>query len=70
MLVEEPDNINCYAVVVNELVDNVIMWDGVSEYETEVLLVEITGVIPEPGIGWSYIDGEFVDNRLKTPIVE
>lgn len=66
-----------YAVVANGRVVNVIVWDGVSAYEPGDGLTlaaipfvdetdEKTG---EPvrrytgGIGWDYVDGEFVDNR-------
>lgn len=62
-----------YAVVDGtSLVVNVIVWDGVSEYEPGEGLT----LVPLPftehedgtrrytgGIGWDYVDGEFVDNR-------
>lgn len=38
-----------YAVVVGNVITNVIIWDGVSEYEFEDSLVEVP---EEVGIGW------------------
>jgi hypothetical protein len=50
------------AHIVDGTVVNVSVWDGVTPYEPAEELVEI----PEgttAGIGWDYVDGEFVDNR-------
>jgi hypothetical protein len=66
MIVEkivEPDNLKYYAIVVDGVVVNTVVWDGVSEYNPEGVLVDLTGIDPEPGIGWDYLDGKFVDNR-------
>lgn len=70
MKIEEPENVKCYAIVSDNLVVNIIMWDGLSEYETNGNLVNISDIIPGPGIGWNYVGGKFIDNRPKTPIVE
>ena len=59
----EPDNLKYYAIVVDGVVVNTVVWDGVSEYNPEGVLVDLTGIDPEPGIGWDYLDGKFVDNR-------
>lgn len=61
-----------YAHVIGGKVVNVTVWDG----ETPVSRPEAVLVIPLPftideggiirytaGIGWDYVDGEFVDNR-------
>jgi len=57
-----------YAMLNNETsrVDNVIVWDGVSEYTPPegYTLVEIPApseTEPTPGEGWSYVDGAFVE---------
>jgi hypothetical protein len=62
MKIEEPNNLKTYAHIVDGTVVNVSVWDGVTPYQPAEELVEI----PEgttAGIGWDYIDGEFVDNR-------
>jgi hypothetical protein len=41
---------------------NVSLWDGVSEWNPDEQVVEI----PQDqaaGIGWDYVNGDFVDNR-------
>ena len=69
--------IDTYALIANGKVVNTIAWDGVSSYNpgdgvTMVPLPyteevdEDTGKIErnyQGGIGWDYVDGEFVDNR-------
>ncbi|EHO2029267.1 tail fiber assembly protein [Escherichia coli] len=48
---------NVYAVVDNNVVINVIIWDGISEWKPETgNLVPLKG---EAGIGWTYSDGVF-----------
>ena len=44
------------------MVENVIVWDGTSTYDPGAgrTLVELEG---RAGIGWQYVDGEFVDVR-------
>jgi hypothetical protein len=50
------------AHIVDGKVINVSLWDGVTHWEPSENVVEIPeGVVA--GIGWDYIDGEFVDNR-------
>jgi hypothetical protein len=57
-----------YAMVNNETnrVDNVIAWDGISEYTPPegYTLIEIpppNETEPTPGEGWFYINGTFVE---------
>jgi len=57
-----------YAMVNNETnrVDNVIVWDGVSDYAapegyTLVQIPEPNETDPTPGEGWFYTDGAFVE---------
>jgi hypothetical protein len=48
-----------YAVISkNNIVVNVICWDGVTSWEppTEHIVVPLL----EGGIGWSYVDGAFI----------
>lgn len=48
---------NVYAVVDNNVVINVIIWDGISEWKPEAgNLVPLNG---DAGIGWTYSDGVF-----------
>jgi hypothetical protein len=65
--IAETEDLKHYAIVVDGVVVNTVVWDGVSEYNPEGLLVDLTGVEPEPGIGWDYVDGVFMDNR---PVVD
>ena len=50
-----------YAVVLNDVVTNVVVWDGVSDWSpaegVAVLIPEETSVL----IGFNYIDGIFTD---------
>ena len=50
-----------YAIIdINNLVVNVVIWDGQSAWQPSDNCVAVQ--IPlnsEAGIGWSYIDGEF-----------
>ena len=61
--IHEPENTAHYAVVQGGKVVNVIVWDGESEYNPDGELIKISGLTPEPGIGWDYADGKFEDNR-------
>jgi hypothetical protein len=56
-----------YAIIENEKVVNVVIWDGESDWLHEGEAVELTG---PGGIDWDYIDGEFVDNRPVTNLIE
>ena len=65
-------NEQIYAVVDGETVVNVVLWDGVRPYfagdgVTLVPIPKVTGddgvVLYNGGIGWTYRDGEFVDER-------
>ena len=46
------EEIKKYAVVVDNEITNVILWNSTSTYETVGDLVLIEGLEPEPGIGW------------------
>jgi hypothetical protein len=53
---------NTYAILNSDnLIINIVLWDGESKFNVDGL-VNITG-IPGVGIGWSYIDGQFIDTR-------
>lgn len=62
MNIQEPDNLKTYAHIVDGTVVNVSVWDGVAPYQPAEELVEISEGTTA-GIGWDYVDGEFVDNR-------
>lgn len=49
-----------YAIIKQGKVTNVIVWDGESDWIYDGEAVEIIGA---GGIGWDYIEGEFIDNR-------
>lgn len=62
MKIDEPENLKIYAHIVDGKVVNVSVWDGESEWTPVEEVVEIPEGVTA-GIGWDYIDGEFVDNR-------
>ena len=62
--IEQPENLKIYAHVANGKVVNVSVW---AETPEDKSLVKIPEGSPA-GIGWDYIDGEFVDNRPKPEI--
>ena len=53
---------NVFAVIEAGIVVNVVIWDGETEWphEGEAVLIPKNS---SAGIGWDYIDGEFIDNR-------
>jgi hypothetical protein len=62
MKIEEPDNLNAYAHIVDGVVVNVSLWDGESDWAPAEEIVEI----PEgssAGIGWDWDGKKFTDNR-------
>ena len=70
----EPDNLAHYAVVndATSLVVNVVVWDGVQPYDPGEGLTLVPLPFEEDeggvrrykgGIGWTFRDGEFVDER-------
>jgi hypothetical protein len=56
------DALKNMAHVVDGVVVNVSLWDGKSDWESSQEVVEIPAD-SFAGIGWDYVDGEFVDNR-------
>lgn len=60
-----------YAIVENGVVVNIVIWDGVAEWSpnTGQTAVEIKDG-DEVGIGYSFIDGEFVAPVLPVPTHE
>ena len=72
----ENDNLSYYAHVEDGTVVSVSIWDGVSEYDPgdDVQMVKVDSFrhynpdgtymdAPSVGIGWSYRDGQFYDER-------
>lgn len=55
-----------YAIINNKIVENVIVWDGVSEW-TPPENCEIVPLQPEVGIGWKYENGQFIEPKLDSP---
>ena len=53
-----------WACVKDGKVEQAIVWDGVQEWPPaeQYTMVELPDGSPV-GIGWDYVDGEFVDNR-------
>jgi hypothetical protein len=68
MNIAEPDNLKTYAHIVGGEVVNVSLWDGVTPWTPSEQVVEIPEGVTA-GIGWDYIDGEFVDNRPQPDIM-
>ena len=53
-----------WAVIRDGLVEAVVVWDGESAWTPpEGTILESLADWPHVGIGWTYTDGEFVDNR-------
>lgn len=65
-MTQEPNNLKTFAHIVDGKVVNVSLWDGVTEWTPAEEIVEIPENV-SAGIGWDYVDGEFVDNR---PVVD
>jgi hypothetical protein len=72
----EPENLSDYAHVKDGLVVNVSVWDGVQTYQPSdgVTMVPLPYTADEDGerrytagIGWDYVDGQFIDNRPQEP---
>ena len=73
----EPDNLYHHAHVVDGVVVNVSVWDGIQPYDpgdgVEMVPLPYTDEVDEDtgetvrryqgGIGWTFRDGEFVDER-------
>ena len=55
-----------YALIKDNKVVNVILWDGESELSYVDELVPLT---ENAGIDWDYIDGKFLDNRPKSEMI-
>lgn len=50
---------NIYAVVVDGVVVNLVVWDGISDWKPvqgEAVLTD-----GDVGIGWGYVNGEFIN---------
>jgi hypothetical protein len=62
MNIQEPENLKTYAHIIDGVVVNVSLWDGESDWTPAEETVEIPEGV-SAGIGWDYVDGEFVDNR-------
>lgn len=61
-IVGEPDSVSRFAIVEDNVVINVVNWDGKQEIPAEPHLIAVTDDV---GVGWDYVDGEFVDNRPR-----
>ena len=68
----EPKNLKVYGHVVDGKVVNISVWDGVQKYTPPdgAEMVAFPTYVDDSGqerytggIGWDYVNGEFVDNR-------
>jgi len=60
-----------WAVIRDGLVDSVVVWDGEADWTPpEGTVLESLADWPHVGIGWTYLDGDFVDNRPTEEPVE
>ncbi len=50
---------NTYAVITNGVVTNTIVWDGVQALAPGLVVVNVTGITPQPYTGWTYANGTF-----------
>ena len=66
--IEEHENLKHYAIIIDGVVVNTVVWDGVSEYNPEGLLLDLTNFDPEPGIGWDWDGKKFADNRPQAEL--
>lgn len=59
------NDIKTYAVINQQsnIVDNVILWDGVSDWRPPVGFYVQSLEGTEAGIGWTYTSGKFIDTR-------
>ena len=55
-----------WAVIKDNVVINVILWDGVSSW-TPPENCEVVPLPPETGIGYRYINGQFFDPEAELP---
>ena len=53
------------AHILDNKVINISVWDGKSDWSPEDAVLEIPEDTPV-GIGWDYVDGNFIDNRPKS----
>lgn len=51
-----------YAIIDADVVVNVIVWDGESEWEPDdkLTVIDISDISPAPGIGWSFDGTNFI----------
>ena len=58
------DKVGSYALIVNGIVVNKALWDGVTDWNPECDdLVNVDGI--QMDIGWTYVDGQFLP-----PVIE
>ena len=61
-VVGNEESIKRFAVVEDGKVVNVINWDSVQPLPSSLTLIEAPD---EAGVGWDYVEGNFVDNRPR-----
>jgi hypothetical protein len=61
------NEIKRYAVVVGNEIINIILWDGVSVYDTNGKIVSIGGLEIEPSIGWLFQNNEWTKPVSSEP---
>lgn len=49
---------NIYAIVEGNVVTNIVLWDGAEKWEPAQGVAHPAP--PETGIGWGFLDGEFI----------
>lgn len=50
-----------YAIIKNGIIQNTIVWDGLSNYTPQGLPINISNINPVPGIGWGYDGTNFAN---------
>lgn len=56
-----------YALIKNDIVENIVLWDGSGDLFSEYITVNIDDITC--GIGWSYSDGAFTAHELP-PVIK
>lgn len=62
------EEIKKYAIVIDNEIVNVILWDGVSDYKVDGTLLDIESISPEPGVGWVLKSKKWVDPTPPSPV--
>jgi hypothetical protein len=63
MKIIERQNFKQMAHIIDGKVVNISLWDGVTQWKPVEEVIEISDNLPA-GIGWDYVNGQFVNNNI------